>query len=133
MKKSRNRTGVTLLEAAIVVALIVILLSTVITVATRIDNRSKEQLTESTISIIRAALEQFDDYRCRYYGVYERYDFPLDCNDFDEQSVIAALENALGWGTGSVEIDPPGINDPNWSGCEVMYFLLNRVQQCRKA
>jgi len=143
MKSYENKTGLTLIEMLIVVAIIVILTTLVIGIAARINNQSKEQLAESTIAIVTAALREFRDYEYRYrdnpnYTPAERQfylglDFPVDCNGFDVLGLRATLDSTLGLAPGSVVIGPVlAHNDPNFSGGEVLYFFLNKVPECRK-
>ena len=67
----RTKVGLTLVEMLVVIAIIAILASTVITIATRIDNKSREQLAGSTIAILTAALGQFQDYGYKYKDYFE--------------------------------------------------------------
>ncbi len=102
MKSYKHKYGVTLVEMLIVVAIIALLATMVIGIAGRIDNQSKERLTESTIAILTAALGQFHEYEYQYkdnpvYTPKERkfylgLDFPLDCSGFTRPD----LENELG-------------------------------------
>ena len=133
MKSYENKTGLTLVEMLIVVAIIVILTTIVIGVAARINDQSKEQLTRNTIAIVTAALREFRDYEYHYKDLaYADFDFPLDCNGFDVPGLQATLDYALGLAPGSVVISPVvAHNDPNYSGCEVLYFFLSRVAECR--
>lgn len=144
---SRNKTGVTLVEILIVVAVIAILTTMVVGIATRISNQSKEQLTKNTFALLNAALGQFRDYGYNYNPVtpdpaerdfYRGLDFPLDCNGLD---VVAALPipslqetlcNALGLPPGSVSISGGVHDDPNYSGSEALYFFLSRVPASRQ-
>ena len=136
VKSYENKTGLSLVEMLIVVAIIVILTTMVIGLAGRVDNQSKEQLTRNTIAIITAALRQFHDYKYPYNNLaYADFDFPLDCNGFDVLTLQlqTTLENALGLAPGSVVIDPvTAHNDPSYSGGEVLYFFLSKVPECRK-
>jgi len=148
MKSYRNKTGVTLVEILIVVAVIAILTTMVVGIATRISNQSKEQLTKNTFALLNAALGQFRDYGYNYKvsttagpperDFYRSLDFPLDCNGFD---VVAAppilslqetLCNALGLAPGSVSISGGVHDDPNYSGSEALYFFLSRVPASRQ-
>ncbi len=63
MKSYENKTGLTLVEMLIVVAIIVILTTMVIGIAGRVDNQSKEQLTRSTIALLESSLQEYHDYR----------------------------------------------------------------------
>ena len=147
VKGHENKTGLTLVEMLVVVAIVVLLTTMVIGLAGRITNQSKEQLTRNTIAILTSALEQFHDFRYRYvdnpvYPPAERQfylglDFPLDCNDFDVNAPALQLQttlgNALGLAPGSVVIDPVAAhNNPSYSGSEVLYFFLSRVAESRK-
>ena len=132
MKSYRNKTGVTLVEILIVVAVIAILTTMVVGIATRISNQSKEQLTKNTFALLNAALGQFRDYGYRYKNPdYYSLDFPLDCNGFDQARLEATLGSALG-ATGAL-IVPAGVHDDlNDSGSEALYFFLSRVPASRQ-
>jgi prepilin-type N-terminal cleavage/methylation domain-containing protein len=144
MRSYENKTGLTLVEMLIVVAIVVLLTTMVIGLAGRIDDQSKEQLAKNTIGIITAALRQFHDYEYRYidnpiYPPAERefylgLDFPLDCHGFDVPTLQTTLDNVLGLAPGSVVINPAGAhNDPDYSGGEVLYFFLSRVPESRRS
>ena len=135
--KNKNRAGFTLLETIVVVAVIVVLTSIVVSVATRIDSQSKERLTENTFGLLNAALEQYKDFGYQlkgdmaYYSSIAEKDFflglhfPIDCNGFNDADVATTLESVLNLGAGGVII-PVG-HDPNFSGSEVLYFFLSKV------
>jgi prepilin-type N-terminal cleavage/methylation domain-containing protein len=140
--------GLTLIEIMAVVAIIAVLASIVISVASRLDMKGKEGLTESTFAVINAALGQFGNYKYKYNNDYRFYDgvgnvekklerdffvslkFPPDCND-PGISFIGMLEKTLGLVPGGIQITG-GTYNPEYSGCEVMYFFLNRVPECRE-
>lgn len=135
--KNKNRAGFTLLEVIVVVAVIVVLTSIVVSVATRIDSQSKERLTENTLGLLNAALEQYKDFGYQlkgdptYYSSPAERDFflglqfPIDCNGFNATDVATTLESVLNLGAGSVII--PAGHDSIFSGSEVLYFFLSRV------
>ena len=132
MKSYKHKTGLTLVEMLIAVAIIAILATMVIGIAARINSQGKEQLTENTFALLDAALGQFQDYGYNYrHSDYDGFEFPLDCNDFDEGELETTLENALGLNVGSVRISR-GDHDPNYSGSEALYFFLSRVPESRK-
>lgn len=129
MKSYENKSGLTLVEMLIVVAIIVILTTMVIGIAGRIDNQSKEQLTKSTIAILTAALRQFHDYEYRYKDLtYSGLDFPLDCNDFLQPALEMTLGNALG----ATVVISGGAPDISYSGSEALYVFLSQLPECRK-
>lgn len=141
MKSYRHKTGVTLVEILVVVAVIAILTTMVVGIATRINNQSKEQLTKNTFALLNAALGQFRDYGYNYKvpnaalapirDFYRGLDFPLDCSGLPQPLLETALGTALG-ATGAL-IVPPGVhNDPNYSGSEALYFFLSRVPASRQ-
>ena len=131
MKSYENKTGLSLVEMLIVVAIIVILTTMVIGIAGRIDNQSKEQLTKSTIGILTAALRQFNDYEYNYKPPYSEFDFPLDCAFFNDGGLGTTLQGALG---ASSAVISGGAPDPtfSFSSGEAMYFFLSQVPECRK-
>jgi prepilin-type N-terminal cleavage/methylation domain-containing protein len=130
MKSCKYEAGFTLVEMLIVVAIIALLATMVVGLASRISNKTKEQFAESTIAIISAALEQFYDYGYSYPPPYSEFDFPLDCNDFSQAALETTLRNALG--AVSVSISG-GTHKNEYSGSEALYFFLSRVPECRAA
>ncbi len=135
MESCKHKTGVTLVEILVVVAIIAILATMVISLAARIDNQGKERLTENTFALLDAALGEFQDYGYNYEDSvsvdYSEFDFPLDCNDFDAGKLEETLEGALGLGDGSVSIIGDH-NDTDYSGSEALYFFLSKVPESRK-
>jgi prepilin-type N-terminal cleavage/methylation domain-containing protein len=130
MKSYKHKTGVTLVEILIVVSIIAILATMVISLAARIDNQGKEQLTENTFALLNAALGEFQDYGYSYRDPdYDGFDFPLDCNGFTLDNLQTRLGNAL---DAIVSIDPVGEHKDNYSGSEALYFFLSRVPESRK-
>jgi len=137
MRNNKNRAGFTLLEVIVVVAVIALLTSIVVSVATRIDSQSKERLTENTFGLLNAALEQYKDFGYQlkddatYYSSLTERDFflglqfPIDCTDFNDADVAMTLKSVLNLGAGGVII--PAGHAPNYSGSEVLYFFLSRV------
>ena len=132
MESCKHKTGVTLVEILVVVAIIAILATMVISLAARIDNQGKERLTENTFALLDAALGEFQDYGYNYrHSDYAEFDFPLDCNDFSKDDFEDTLEDALGLDDGDVVISG-GFHDPNYSGSEALYFFLSKVPESRK-
>lgn len=141
-----TKAGITLLEMVIVVAIIALLATMVIGIATNIDNQSRKQLTKSTLAILNSALQQFQDYGYRHkdnlgYTSDERdfylgLEFPLDCNDMLENEIKPILEKVLSTETAptTVTIEPLDADgyDPNCSGSAVLYYFLSRIPQCRQ-
>ena len=130
MNSNHHKTAMTLVEILIVVAVIGILAAISVGIAARIDNKAKEQLTENTIAILTAALAEFRDYGYRYADPdLSGFDFPLDCNDFEQAELEAALGSAFG------AVAAPSITGDHkaaYSGCEALYFFLGRVPESRK-
>jgi prepilin-type N-terminal cleavage/methylation domain-containing protein len=139
MKSYENKTGITLVEMLIVVAIIVILAAITVSTATWVQTRAKVDLAKSTIELLSAALEQFKDYEYQHKDdktvmptiEYSRLKFPLDCNDFYASEVQDILCKTLGLAAGNVTISG-GTYDPNYSGIAVLYFFLNRVPTSHK-
>ena len=120
MKSYEDKSGLTLIEMLIVVAIVVILTTMVIGLAGRVNDQSKERLTKSTIAILTAALRQFHDYEYRYpHPNYFDLKFPLDCNDILDNDLM----NALG-----TTVLPTG----GYLKSDVWYFFLSRVPTSQK-
>jgi prepilin-type N-terminal cleavage/methylation domain-containing protein len=129
MKRRQNKTGVTLVEILVVVAIIAILVTMVIGIAARIDTQGKERLTKNTFALLDAALGEFGDYGYRYSDSnYADFKFPLDCNNFPQND----LENELQTELGAIVSISGGTHDANYSGSEALYFFLSRVPESRK-
>jgi prepilin-type N-terminal cleavage/methylation domain-containing protein len=142
MKIRQNKSGVTLVEMLIVVAIIAILATMVIGIAFRIDTQSKEQLAKNTLALLDAALGQFQDYDYEYKLVsnprtneakfYRSLDFPIDCNGLNYNDFRSELGHSLGTTSGAAVITVSGIYDPYYSGSAALYFFLSKVPECRK-
>ena len=142
MRTRAYKSGFTLIEMLMVVAIIAILVLMVVGIAKRIDDQSKERLCRNTIALVGNALEQFRDFGYGYKDSY--YDglvFPLDCNGFGiitgtypYPNIPDTLHNAL---YSASSLDPPvitisgGTHDPTFSGSEALYFILSQVPDCR--
>jgi type II secretory pathway pseudopilin PulG len=120
MESGKYKHGLSLLEMLIVVGVIMVLATMVIGIATHIDNQGKGHLTTSTISLVSAALEQFEDYGYRYqHANYFDLKFPLDCNGIADDDLIEALgETAV----------PAG----NYTRGQLWCFFLSRVPESRE-
>jgi prepilin-type N-terminal cleavage/methylation domain-containing protein len=129
MKSYKHKTGVTLVEILIVVAIIAILVTMVIGIAARIDTQGKERLTKNTIALLTAALGGFGDYGYNYSAPADaNFKFPLDCNGFSDTDLKNELQTALG----TIVSISGGTHEPNYSGSEALYFFLSRVPDCRQ-
>lgn len=63
MKTRKYKHGLSLVEMLIVVAVIALLTTMVISVASRIDNQSKEHLLKSTFALLEGALEEYREFQ----------------------------------------------------------------------
>ena len=63
MKTRKYKHGLSLVEMLIVVAVIALLATMVIGVASRIDNQSKEKLLDSTFALLEGALEEYREFQ----------------------------------------------------------------------
>jgi len=62
MKSCKYEAGFTLVEMLIVVAIIALLATMVVGLATRIDNQAKERGLKSTFTLLDGALQEYYDY-----------------------------------------------------------------------
>lgn len=144
MKTGSLKTGVTLIEMIVVIAIIAILVSMVVTITKRFDDQGKERLMRDTLVLIGSAIEQFRDFGYEYKDAdYVGLTFPIDCNGFNNQTTFQdTLRNALYSPIPPAMILPAititissGVwaqqHDPNYSGSEALYFILSQVPDCR--
>lgn len=132
MESLKHKHGLTLVEMLVVVGIIALLATMVIGIAAQLDIQGKERLAKSTIAILAAALEEFEDYEYSYRPAYASFDFPLDCSGFPVDVLEATLLGALG--AASVEITNHDTAEClKYSASEVLYFFLSRVPESRKA
>ncbi|MHC4171266.1 MAG: type II secretion system protein, partial [Planctomycetota bacterium] len=66
MKTRRNNYGFTLIEMLVVVALVAILASMVIGVASHLDAKAKENSVEGTLLLLDGALEEYREFKDRF-------------------------------------------------------------------
>jgi len=129
MKTCKYKTGFTLVEMVVVIAIVAVLATMVVGIAAHIDSKKDQKRARRTIVLLSTALGQFHDYGFNYDkdSDYAAFGFPLDCNDFVAGWVEDALEAALG-------AENVLISDPNasYSGNEVMYLLLSMVPASRE-
>ncbi|HUW18548.1 MAG TPA: type II secretion system protein [Sedimentisphaerales bacterium] len=138
MGSCTDKTGVTLIEMLIVVAVIALMVSMVVGIGQRTHTQGQIQLTGESIAIVVTALQQFQEHGYAYKATaYAELDFPLDCNGFASDALLRTLERGLGWDAGAANIAPLNPGDPiehkaEFSGSEALYFFLSRVPECRK-
>ncbi len=135
MQRTVPKSGFTLIEMVLVVAIIVLLVSMVIGIAKRIDDQGKERLCRDTLALIGNALEQFRDFGYEYkHSDFDGLDFPLDCNGMSDTALETILRNALYPASSPIAVDinqPEPIHDPTYSSSEALYFILSQVPECR--
>ncbi len=134
MRIKKCTTAFTLIEMLVVVSIIAVLVTIVISVATRLDTQGKISSTQGTIALLNAALSEFHDYgftydaASNYTGTDFTLKFPIDCNGFSRLEIETALSNGIGR---TVTIIDANSHDADNSGIEVMCFLFSRVPQSK--
>ncbi len=128
MKTCKYKTGFTLIEMLVVIAIVAALATMIVGVASRIESREKEKRCKNILALLTTALAQFHEYDFVYKDPdYTAFNFPLDCNDFDAGQIKDTLEAALG----ADDVQISGAHDPDYSSNEVMYLLLSMVPASR--
>jgi prepilin-type N-terminal cleavage/methylation domain-containing protein len=139
MRTRAYKSGFTLIEMLMVVAIIAVLISMVVGVTKRIDDQRKERLCRNTIELLGNALEQFRDFGYEYKSTdYDGLVFPLDCNGYDiitpsfpYPNVPDTLRDALYSAPLPTITISGGTHDTTFSGSEALYFILSQVPDCR--
>jgi prepilin-type N-terminal cleavage/methylation domain-containing protein len=125
--RQKTKRCFTLVEMLVVIAIVAILATMVVGIASRIETGEKEKHCRSALALLTTALAQFHEYGLVYKGSdYATFTFPLDCNGFSTMSIQSTLGNALGVGAENVHIS--GTVDPN----EVTYLFLSMVPASRE-
>ena len=114
MKTARCKTGLTLVELLIAVAVVVILISITIVAGNSLRAQAEERLAAGTISILVTALEQY----------YEFHDeFPPDCAGCDSVTLAETL--------GGTSISG-GVYHPAFASSSALYYYLSRTPNSRE-
>lgn len=94
----QNKTGLTLIEIIIAVAVIAMLATMLIGIATVIDTQSKEKATEATFALLEAAMDEYEDLTGQFPIQGERYDVNAPAHSellYTELDSIPASANIL--------------------------------------
>ena len=63
MKNQKHKYGLSLIEILMAIIIIAMLATMVITVATNVDNQSKEEATKAVFSLLEAALQEYKEFK----------------------------------------------------------------------
>lgn len=116
MKRIGRNKGFTIVELLTVLAILVILAGALLKVAKYVRDRASEGLTESTITVIVTALEQYHDDN-------GKFPFEADVN-FVTVDLQSSIETDLGLAANEVTIT--ATNDDEYASIEAMVYFLNR-------
>jgi len=129
--------GFTLVELLVVVAIVLIIVSGIVTVGGTVRTQGKIHNTESTIQMLESALTEYINYK--------KTSYPGSCGDVDYSFVT--LENLTGVSVGSGYPVDHALGSPNWgtfggsdlnrllaarSSIEILYYWLDAVPDCQK-
>jgi len=118
--KARGKSGFTLMEMLIVIAVIALLASMVVGIAGRIDSKGKERLAESTFSLLEGALQEYYQYRNEYPAAPATADPNVNCENLyarlretpGSQKILEYISNSLIQNRFGDANTPPEIYDP---------------------
>jgi len=129
MKTHKYKHGLTLVEMLIVVAVIALLATMVISIASRIDNQSKERCLECTCALLESALQEYHEYTGGFpeqpekdftnAAVHSEYLCEELCRIPDSRKVLDKISDSLIENKYGVAGTPPEIYDP-WG--TVLYY-----------
>ena len=132
--------GFTLVELLVVVAIVLIIVSGIVTVGGTVRTQAKIRNTESTIRMLESALTEYNNYK--------KIGFPPSCGDkwFADLLLIIDPSGVLTGNAGGHDTVPSsgwedwsllGVGDQDnlltaRSSIEILYFMLDRVPDCQK-
>jgi prepilin-type N-terminal cleavage/methylation domain-containing protein len=131
MKTHKHKFGVTLIEMVIVVAVIAILASIFIGIASRIDERNKEKYLEDVFTLLESSLQEYHEYWGNFPEQLEK-DFtnaPAHSENLykelnsisDSRKILEKISNSFiknDWGTAD---SGPEIYDPWGTALDYIY------------
>ncbi len=122
MKRYKYKHGVTLVEILVVVSIIALLASMVISIASRIDNQSKERGLECTCALLESALQEYYEYTSGFpeqpekdfsnAAVHSEYLYKELGRIPDSRKVLDKISDSLMENKYGVADTPPEIYDP---------------------
>jgi prepilin-type N-terminal cleavage/methylation domain-containing protein len=122
MKRKQNKTGLTLVEILVAIAIIAILAAGLYSVSNYIEKQAKAKLTESTIETLSAAIEQYHDF-------YGKFPFLADKN-YGEPNLQTDVNGVVVNKTGN-PLSAPDYNDI-YASSEALYYFLNKFPDGRE-
>jgi prepilin-type N-terminal cleavage/methylation domain-containing protein len=121
MKRKQNKSGLTLVEILVAVAIITVLAAGLYSVSNHLETQAKEKLTKSTIELLSAALEQYHDF-------YSKFPFVAGAG-YGKTELQTSLSNGTVW----VKNDGVPSDYSNiYSSSEALYYFLNQIPASRK-
>ena len=120
MKTCKYKTGFTLVEMVVVIAIVAVLATLIVGVAARIDTQSKERALESTFALLDAALQEYYEYKGKFpeadadpnensETLYaELYSIPAS------RTILEKVSNSLIQDNFKSDANTPEIYDPWW-------------------
>lgn len=124
METGKFKTGFTLVELLMTLALVTIMVTAVIAVGRRVRTQAEVRLAESTVSILVAALEQ-------YYE--DRNAFPPDYQRPYYEDVDTWVEFAESLGGSDINITDNDLPyDREFAAGASLYYFLSRTASSRK-
>ncbi|MHC4172299.1 MAG: type II secretion system protein [Planctomycetota bacterium] len=122
MKTHKYKHGLTLIEMLIVVAVIALLATMVISIASRIDNQSKERCLECTCALLESALQEYYEYTSGFpeqpekdfsnAAVHSEYLYKELGRIPDSRKVLDKISDSLMENKYGAADTPPEIYDP---------------------
>jgi prepilin-type N-terminal cleavage/methylation domain-containing protein len=127
MKRKQSKTGLTLVELLVAIAIVAILAVGLYSVSNHFEKQSKIETTKSTIELLCSALGQYHD----FYGK-----FPFQAGtDYGRTQLESLTEpNGLKGNVVDKNGNPLSVADYNnlYASSEALYYFLNQIPASRK-
>jgi len=129
MEIIQKKTGFSLLEIMVVLVIIVITTMMALNLGPKFDLKIKKNQTSQLFLICNNALEIFGQYEYGYKDPNMKgLLYPIDCNGYDVTNLEQRIKEAANLATITIA---GGQHDNEFSSSEVLYWLLNKVPQCK--
>ncbi|PKL50909.1 MAG: hypothetical protein CVV39_00925 [Planctomycetes bacterium HGW-Planctomycetes-1] len=127
MRKKQKIQGLTIVEILVAIAIVALLAAGLYSVSSYVGRQAKIKLTESTIAILTAAIDEYHDF-------YGKFPFEADesYNKSNLESGVNGVNGTVRAFVNDVDQGTAGSHKDEYSSIEALYYFLNRAPDAKK-